>query len=62
MVTFIDGEWFVLLAGVVEPGAFAVAHVLTDPVAWESGGWMMMMMTMMTICGKCAVHAFSDDN
>ena len=60
MVTFIDGEWFVLLAGVVEPGAFAVAHVLTDPVAWQSGGWMMM--TMMMICGKCAVYAFSDDN
>ena len=57
MVTFIDGEWFVLLAGVVDPGAFAVAHVLTDPVAWESGGLMMM-----TICGKCAVYAFSDDN
>ena len=30
MVTFIDGEWFVLLAGVVDPGALAVAHVLTD--------------------------------
>ena len=59
MVTFIDGEWFVLLAGVVDPGALAVAHVLTDPVAWQSGGWMM---TMMMICGKCAVYAFSDDN
>ena len=53
MVTFIDGEWFVLLAGVVEPGAFAVAHVLTDPVAWESGGWMMM-----TICDTCSVCVF----
>ena len=60
MVTFIDGEWFVLLAGVVDPGALAMAHVLTDPVAWELGGWMMM--TMMMICGKCAVYAFSDDN
>ena len=59
MVTFIDGEWFVLLAGVVDPGALAVAHVLTDPVAWQSGTLMMMMMM---ICGKCAVHAFSDDN
>ena len=61
MVTFIDGEWFVLLAGVVDPCALAVAHVLTDPVAWESGGWMMMPMVMM-ICGKCTVYAFSDDN
>ena len=59
MVTFIDGEWLVLLAGVVDPGALAVAHVLTDPVAWESGGLMMMMMM---ICGKCVVYAFSDDN
>ena len=32
--TFVNWKWFVLNTGVIGPGAFPVAHVLTNPVPW----------------------------